>query len=473
MWPTAESRIISRNFAVVEVISMAASDPDTSTLAASDRSDRAARSDRDTSSARFDRDTSTLSASVRNDALAITWPSYGESVLLASVQRLAYALWLPSRGDLADYPDLFMQASAIALAFVKGDGERFRAELKNASSGVVSSTRALRHLLPALTDLSEWWRRICIGRMGHKWESADPDFRDAEVAACTVAAFARFGLALNPTVEAGMGVTPLSLAIEFNPPLADAILNLAPDCGQTVNDAAIGLMNHHVCAYSLELFSRLLSCTNRSILSSGHVYLHYDRVQSAWRDTHVLISNIFRCTYSGHPRPDECLARAQLFISKAEPDGSGTDLTGGCADLRPMGSHSENIGPFPQHMWPQCEFRGTLDFVDNLHRWWSSDRPLREVLEPVEIAPIIARLVTLRTHLIEALFRIRTYHLRIHTTISEPLRSGDLSIHPLHAIIADYLLVPLLAPAQLHHHLIGPLPSIALPSNTLQSGTSK
>lgn len=419
------------------------------------------------------------------------WPVFDEPVRAESAERLQSAFWsFIIRAETRSPASVI--ARGVARALVECDKVGFQDAL-------------VRYPNLAGMQLTAWWSLLCGSSVPTPGSQTTENPWDPRVAACVVGAFVRFGMplclriapdafhdaavafqgsALNNdkvpvaavwtrAIEFAMWTrdSPLCKAVRYRPDLAEALLNLPPECGLDVNEAgyersvpvpAIGFTNAHgfvdMNGHSRALFERLLKCTNRNVLNRGRVYVNCDRVQSTLPDVHLLISNIFRFTYSDDQESNQCMERARTFIALAQPDGSGTDLTGGEAHHRAVGPLIEE-GPTvrAEVIWPNAEFRGALTLADTLHHWWANDaHVIGFTIGSPEIEKITKRLATVRADLVQALRRIRIYHRDIQIVVSTPLKFGNLHVRQIHALVSSYLLVPLHDPMQLRHPLVLP-----------------
>jgi hypothetical protein len=263
--------------------------------------------------------------------------------------------------------------------------------------------------------------------------------------------------------------SPLAVAVERHAGLALALLDLPPHCGLDVNAGSFErsagnptIWNAGV-RYGVEfddppirridpdlicapaLFERLLRRTDRATVSRGTVCVDLGCEQFKRPNSHVLIRNILWCGAYEHHDCNGELNCIRVFIEQAEPDGSGTDLTGGVASRGTLKSASLHIGPILSVLWPDGKFRGALALMESLWNWWEGRRHPR------------MRLESIRVPLILALRRIKTYRAALQPAMATPLGSGDLHSHAfsgLYLLIASYVLVPLHDESQLSHPLL-------------------
>jgi hypothetical protein len=209
---------------------------------------------------------------------------------------------------------------------------------------------------------------------------------------------------------------------------------------------AIGHMNRsHF--WSLQLFERLLHRSSRATVNAGIVNVREDCLQCTRHDVHVLVSSILRCSILYPAAIRRGLKMAQLFIGLARPDGSGTDLTGGTAELGVPTAFQHTPGPAATTLWPDKKFCGALALADTMHSWWShSTTYLRE--KP------IAAYAAIRSDLIEAFRRIRTYRQAIDPALAQQFGQGGIHIRELRPVVLQYLLVPLHDESQLANPLV-------------------
>jgi hypothetical protein len=206
------------------------------------------------------------------------------------------------------------------------------------------------------------------------------------------------------------------------------------------------------------MFAALLNRTDRSLVSGATVLLDRGCEQHVLPSCHVLISNILLCG-SGNRLYEEPAASsvrlARLFIASANPDGSGTDLTGGMPRFEGVtDDRVSRQGPWPHELWPDRVFGGALALVDRLCQWWSKKAETDGALA-------LARLELIKTFLVPALRAVRTYRSAIRPTLAEPMMTAGIHTGELHELIASYLVVPLCDPSQLKHPLLRHPPASA------------
>lgn len=302
-------------------------------------------------------------------------------------------------------------------------------------------------------NLCDLWSRVC-GSFA-KWNMRGVHSRS--IAACLVAGFVRTGLPLyavfeTTTIPVTVPAT-LSVAVMTSPHLAHALLDLPLECGLDVNSSAngcapaIGYTNSDS-FQSPELFARLLNRTDRSFVSEGVVNIDCGRRQIARATTHVLVSNIFLCTHITRYWRRMATQLALIFIAHAQPDGSGTDLTGGIAQPSAFGMAvgMENEEPTLNQLWPESKFRGPLVLIDSLRDWWCTQEPRGRHM--------LAHLDPVRTHLVDALRRVRAYRDSLFACVSKPLCTAAMHSRELHFLVTSYVLVPLHDETQLQHPLV-------------------
>jgi hypothetical protein len=373
-----------------------------------------------------------------------------------------------------------VRARAIANALIDETPAAFRA----AMTGVYENM-----------ELCNIWESMCAFQSGYKCPL---------VAACIVDAFVRAGLRLQPPFAIGpvayrLGTmhirSPLCVAAMRVPTLAEALLDLPLECGLDVNyieeinstgtayvhSPAIGGTNGNLLV-SPRCFQRLLERTDRAIITAGAVFVNCGRHQMFRWKTHVLISNIFRCAY---PSFDGCAypsfdARrpsfdgrrdgtnmARAFISAAQADGGGTDLTGGVAHHdTTMSQSSSEVGPINQELFPNGKFLGALPLLNTILGWWQKRKvasqatanrliPLGEwCQETGEMDAIIAQLQFVQSDLLLAMRRLRLYRRAICNVVSNPLGAADMHARELHELVTSYVLTPLHDESQLDNPLL-------------------
>lgn len=296
--------------------------------------------------------------------------------------------------------------------------------------------------------------------------------RCPQVIACLVAAFVRAGMPLRaPFALEAHGAAdaqqqtsteqispPLCTAVRWQPRLADALLDLAPDYGLDVNaidhvetgvHSAIGTAIGHTngnSRVSPEFFGRLMRRTSRAVLNSGYVYVDRTRFQSTRADVNLLVSNVLESTYSDPTSVSGC-QKARLLIAAAENDGDGFDLTSGIAvpQNRAETNSSGSMLPPVEELWPKSEFRGALDLVDRLHRWWSTPRRTHEQIK------VVARLELVRADLIAATDRVRSYRTAVPIATSEAFFAAGIHTRDLTSLVAGYAIFPLYDESRLLH----------------------
>jgi hypothetical protein len=318
--------------------------------------------------------------------------------------------------------------------------------------------------------LPDFWQLVCAESEGREPAPS--------VAACIVAGFMRVGFPLTGNCELTLRYSP-PIRLLSAPPLcaavfsgrgvlATALLDLPPDAGIDVNAAGVyndldaesaTPLGHTNGNFDLapEVFVRLLRRTDRSLVTSGGVYVHEGRNQHNKPNVHVLISSIFHCTYVGaNCFPSGALKRARAFIAEAEQDGGGTDLTGG---IGLSGPSRYCDTPLFRELWPDGEFTGALSLVDRLSKWWSNrESKWSSNPQTAESAEIVTKLETIKTDLVVAKLRIRTYHRDMPHQLTPIMSDAGIHIAQLHNLVSAYVFVPLHDPSMLAHPLLQALP---------------
>jgi hypothetical protein len=321
------------------------------------------------------------------------------------------------------------------------------------------------------------WRNMCGALSNGDFENDRPD--DPRVSACVVAAFVRAGLILQPPRKNRFDFlvpSPFYLAVIARPSFAIAMLDLPVAYGINVNCTsgidldpeeeehvpAIGHMSIYG-RWSAILFDRLLRRTHRSVVSAGLVDVERGCEQHGPR-AHILIANILLLGYvSGSgglahtvPRLGELV---RVFASQAQPDGDGTDLTGGRVMIAAVGEsarrrdpRADTRGPPVADLWPNGRFRGPLALINVFRHYYRSEPQVLAILDQAA------------SDLVLALRSIRTYRRTIHPSVAVPFIDGSIYARDLHALVISYLLVPLEDESQLEHpQILLPPPHILLP----------
>jgi hypothetical protein len=167
-----------------------------------------------------------------------------------------------------------------------------------------------------------------------------------------------------------------------------------------------------------------------------------------------LVGNLLRCAMNLYRNSGHHLEFVRIFISHAQPDGTGTDLTGGAPPCQPQPpTHRGDVHPESNELWPDNRFRGARQLVETLYRWYCSPwRP--HGLQLYAASMFIPRFEQIRHQLTAALLRIRTYRRTIRSTCAQPLDAGAVHAIDLRSIILAYLLVPLYDQSQLEDPLL-------------------
>lgn len=379
----------------------------------------------------------------------VEWPLFeGARVRRDAVDELQSALSAPY-GDFRYFLE-DVEAQGIALAMVEGRPQRFWATLPMAD----------------IADLCDLWSDLC--------SRLEVRMVGSRLASCLVAAFVRAGLPLCgplPPHRATVAAreprrAPLCVAVFRCQAVAHALLELPPVCGLDVNlceaencGPALGYANfagpRHI---SERLFLRLLRRTDRSVVNAGAVHVDRGFEQYADSSTHVLISGIFRSYF--YPHAPRSANFARLFISVAEADGDGVDLT--ASSTTPPGQGTQDAPPSTwdhtplEQLWPDGKFRGALVLVDTLCRWFATQDVAAQPV-PKNMNALTGQFDQIRTELVAALRRIRHYRETIRPFVATPLTAAGIHAHELHLLLIRYLVVPLHDESQLYHPLISTL----------------
>jgi hypothetical protein len=307
-------------------------------------------------------------------------------------------------------------------------------------------------------DLGDLWEVLCREPTAHS---------DPRIPTAVVSAFVRSGMPLGSPLPSDRDAlssysgrarwcAPLHTAVKRNADLAHALLDLPRECGLDVNIGAmgggsvhiapaIGYTNRNECTTE-QLFERLLRRTARSVVNSGAVYVDRGCEQHTDPSTHVLISNILILNHIYYKTPPR-VNLVDVFIAYADADGGGADLTGGVAtDSAPYRPEVEQSVE-AKMLWENRQFRGALVLVDTICQCHCR-------LGNPDSITLFSRFSALRTVLIQALLRIRTYRRKLFPTLAHPMDAASIHLRDMHLLIAAYILVPLHDESQLQHPLL-------------------
>jgi hypothetical protein len=364
----------------------------------------------------------------------------------------------------------------VARAIIDGDAATFQMTVPSGAKPI---------------ELCELWATVCQRFWTDPIHEAGLVFDSSLAAARLVAGFVRVGLPMRAPFQRpdtiAASTPPLCTAVRYSPDIALALLNLPDGCGLDVSAVnpilgydlgpALGHTNSPRNpmgrgSHDIELFDRLLHRTERSVVSSASVYVQRDCSQYDLQNVHVLVSNILRCSYCASRileifGTSRGLEMSRVFISHAQPDGSGTDLTGGTPrqETTPWWNIDGEVGMPPASiLWPNGKFEGSLALADTLHRWWSQVRTrFRRLIRTREpVSAIVDAYQTIRSLLMTALRRIRNYRHFVKPMVADRLHTAGIYVRGVTDLVAAYVLVPLHDESQLLHPLLGhtPDPSI-------------
>jgi hypothetical protein len=385
----------------------------------------------------------------------VCWPQF-DAATRASVIKLV----LPAFRDFRFTKE---HEKRVIAALVGGHVNEFWAEM-----------RSLGHDELELCDL---WSSVCM--------CLDSDWSEnAETAACLVSCFVQAGMPLRepftmhpnkraillPSPPAWEPVfQPLSTAVRLSARIttavANAILDLPASCGLDVSarwptpTGAPAIAYIDACLYTymgigranLRLFERLLERTDRSVINSGVVHIRSGSDQCFRADTHILVANICKCSI-GSCSWALAIEFARAFIVRAQPDGSGTDLTGGVVDVPPPSPSQSNARP-GWTLWPDGKYRGAAALVDELARGIRVRRTEEAEFTDKDLAALDT-LARIRSQLVATLGCQRAFRRDIHPALAAPLTRGSIHLRDLHRLVAAYILVPLHDESHLHDPLI-------------------